>query len=138
MLNFVRENHVRVDHHHACQISLRNSRPCVAATGLNLKNMSREWLGKDAFSFVVAFPSSWPRVSPLSGHFLTWSFGRFGPLEIDRIITNYVMSEKYTILDGITVFLFLWVFQLFLRLYTFTDVTVPDNVAENIAECNDT
>ena len=48
------------------------------------------------------------------------------------------MSEKYTILDGITVFLFLWVFQLFLRLYTFTDVTVPDNVAENIAECNDT
>ena len=33
---------------------------------------------------------------------------------------------------------FLWGFQLFLRLYTFTDVAVPDNVAENIAECNDT
>ena len=48
--------------------------------------------------------------------------------------------EKYIVL-GITVFLFIFFlrgFRLFLRLYTFTDVTVSDNVAENIAECNDT
>jgi hypothetical protein len=51
------------------------------------------------------------------------------------------MCEKYIVLDGITVFLFiffLYRFRLFLRLYTFTDVTVPNNVAKNIAECNDT
>lgn len=60
------------------------------------------------------------------------------------VFSNFVtMCEKYIELDvdGITVFLFnffLRGFQLFLRLYTFTDVTVPNNVAENIAECNDT
>ena len=42
------------------------------------------------------------------------------------------------VLQYFYLFFFSWGFRLFLRLYTFTDVTVPDNVAENVAECNDT